>query len=49
MVYHVPSAFQCVYGCSDERVDSRDGEDGKKNYGGEWRLPDFVCADDVVL
>ena len=43
-MYHVPLAFQCVYGCSDERCVNRDGEEGRK-----WRLPSLLYADDLVL
>ena len=25
-VHHVPSAFQCIYGCSDKRCENGDGE-----------------------
>ena len=43
-MYHVPLAFQCIYGCSDERGENGDGEEGSK-----WRLPGFLDADDLVL
>ena len=37
-----PLAFQCIYGCSDER-----GGDVKE--GSEWRLCGLLYADDLVL
>ena len=43
-MYHVPLAFQCIYGCSDER-----GEDGDGKEGREWRLPSLLYAVDLVL
>ena len=45
-MYHVPLAFQCIYRLSLHR-DER-GENGEKE-GREWRLPDFMYADDLVL
>ena len=43
-VYRVSLAFQCIYGCSDERGENVDWEEGR-----EWRLPGLWCADDLVL
>ena len=43
-MYHVPLAFQCIYGCGDEG-----GEDGDEEEGREWRLPDLLYAEDLVL
>ena len=37
-------AFQRIYGYSDEGGENGDGEEGR-----EWRLPDLLCADDLVL
>ena len=37
-------AFQSIYGCSDERGENGDGEEGR-----EWRLPGILYADDLVL
>ena len=41
---HVPLAFQFTYGRRDERGENRDGEEGR-----EWRLPDLLYGDDLVL
>ena len=43
-MYGVPLALQCIYGRSDEGGDNGDGEEGR-----EWRLSDFLYADDLVL
>ena len=43
-MYHIPLAFQCIYGCSDEKGVNGDGEEGR-----EWILPDHLYADDLVL
>ena len=29
-MYHVPLAFQCIYGCSDERGEDGDGKEGSE-------------------
>ena len=42
-MHHVPLAFQCIYGCSDERGENGDGKEGRK-----WRLPGLLYADDLV-
>ena len=36
--------FSMLYRCSDER-----GENGFEEEEREWRLPDFLYADDLVL
>ena len=41
VVYHVSLAFQCTYGCSDERGENGDGEEGR-----DWILPDLLYTDD---
>ena len=43
-MYHVPLALQCIYGRRDERSEKGGGEEGR-----EWRLPDLLYADDLVL
>ena len=43
-MHHVPLAFKCIYGCSDERGEDKDGKEGR-----EWRLPGLLHADDLVL
>ena len=43
-VYHVPLDFQCIYGCSDEGGEYRDGEERR-----EWILRRLLYADDLVL
>ena len=43
-VNHVPLALQCIYGCSDEGGENRDGKKGR-----EWRLPSLLYADDLLL
>ena len=50
-MYRVPLPFQCVYGCSDEGGEDRDGKEGSEIPGDrrEWRLPDLLYADDLVL
>ena len=42
-MHHVPLAFQCIYGWSDEGVDG-DGKEGR-----QWRLPGLLYADDLIL
>ena len=42
-MYHIPLALQYIYGCSDGN-ENGDGEEGR-----EWRLPDLLYADDLVL
>ena len=37
-VYHVPLAFQCIYGCSDERGENGDGEEENEVFGGGERV-----------
>ena len=34
-MYHIPLAFQGIYGCSDERGENGDGEEGSKISNGE--------------
>ena len=50
-LYHVLLAFKCVYGCSNERGENRDGENGLRflEEGREWRLPGLLYAGDLVL
>ena len=43
-MYHVPLAFQCIYGFSDEGGGNVDGEEGR-----EWRLPGLLYADELAL
>ena len=43
-MYHVPLAFQRIYGYSDEGGEDRDGKEER-----EWRLPGLLDADDLVL
>ena len=43
-MYHVPLALQRVYGYSDEKAESGDGEEGR-----ELRFPCLLYADDLVL
>ena len=43
-MYHVPVAFQCIYGCIDERDGNGYGEERK-----DWRLPGILYADDLAL
>ena len=43
-MHNVPLAFQCIYGCSDER-----GENGDEKEGREWRLPDLLYANNLIL
>ena len=49
-MHHVPLAFQCIYGCSDEGEDG-DGKEGSEIPvgGGEWNLPDLLYADNLVV
>ena len=37
-MYHVPLAFQCIYGCSDERGENGDGEEENEVFGGGERV-----------
>ena len=32
-MYHFSLAFQYIYGCSDERVENRDGKEGSEILG----------------
>ena len=36
-LHYVPMAFQCIYGCNDERGENGDGKEGSEVYvaGGE--------------
>ena len=43
-MYHVSLAFQCIYGCSDEKSENGVGEEER-----EWRLPGILYAYDLVL
>ena len=43
-MYHVPLAFKCIYGGSDE-----DGKKGVGEEGKEFRLPGLLYADNLVL
>ena len=47
-LYHVPSAFQCVYGCSNERSEGRIGMRFPEE-GSVWRLLGLMYADDLLL
>ena len=38
MLYHVPLALQCVYGCSKEGSENGNGEDGCEIFGGGERV-----------
>ena len=40
-MYHIPSVFQCIYGCSDEGVEDRDGKEGNEIPGG-WERMDIT-------
>ena len=42
-VYHVPLAFQCIYGCSDEGGEDKDGKEGIEIPGG-WKSVDFLAS-----
>ena len=50
-MYHIPLAFQYIYGCSDERNEDGDRKNESEilEDGREWRLPGFLYADDFVL
>ena len=50
-MYHIPLGLQCIYGHSDEESENRDGEEGSEiqEEGREWRLPNFLYADDLIL
>ena len=50
-LYHVPLAFQSVYGCCNERCENFDVKDGIEISRGErlWRFPSLLYADDLVL
>ena len=41
-VYHVPVAFQCIYGCNDEGCENGDGGEGSEISGGTKRV-DIAC------
>ena len=43
-MYYVLLAVQCIYGWGHERSEDGDGEEGR-----EWRLPDLLYADELVL
>ena len=43
-MHHVPLAFQCIYGCSDEGSENGYGKEGR-----EWRLPGLLYADALVM
>ena len=46
-LHHIPFAFQCIYGCSDERGENVDGKERNEIFGGgeimeiAWL---FVCG-----
>ena len=44
-MYHVPLAFQCMYGCSDERGENGDRKEGRE----KKRLPGLLYANDLDL
>ena len=50
-MYHVPLAFQCIYGRSDVVFENGDGKKEREISRGEreWRLPGLLYADDLVL
>ena len=50
-LYYIPLALQCVYGCSDERDENRDGMDGSEalEEGRKWRMLGILYADALVL
>ena len=50
-MYHVPLAVQCIYGCSNEGGEQRDGKEGSEIHGRweEWRLLGLLYTDDLVL
>ena len=37
-MYHVPLALKCIYGCSNERGENGDGEEGSESSGGGERV-----------
>ena len=43
-MYHVPLAVKCIYGCSNEGSNNRDGKDGR-----ELGLPVLLYVDNLVL
>ena len=43
-VYHVPLAFQCIYGCSGERSENGDGEEGIDISVVGWRGEIFLAS-----
>ena len=47
-MHHVLLALQRIYGCSDERGESRDGSKVPEEER-EWRLPIILYVDDLVL
>ena len=48
---YVPLAFQCVYGCSDDRNENEDEKDGSKILAKveKWELLGFLYADYLAL
>ena len=50
-VYHVPLAFQCIYGCSDEGGEDLDREEGSEisGRGESVNFTGLLNADDLVL
>ena len=52
MLRHVPLALQHIYGCSEERSEGGDMEDGNNASGGEKRVEitwSLVCIDVLLL
>ena len=47
-MYHVPLAFQCIYGRSDEGCEDGYGKEGSGIIGG-WRLPGLLYTNDLNL
>ena len=43
-MYHVPLAFQCIYGCCDEGGENGNGEERRK-----WILAGLLYGNDLVL
>ena len=48
-LHTVPLAFQCIYGCSDERGETGDGKEGSEIHGRGERVAGFLYADNLVL
>ena len=44
VVFYVPLAVKCIYGCSNERGKNEDGKEGR-----ELGLPGLLYTDDLVL